>query len=97
MTSTNAHDDNIMLVINYIDKHYIFYNINTDNILLERFPMSHDYSIKEIAFRRIDPWVFEEQIVKIFSIETSMVKEIIKKIIFRNINSLLDKQLQFDL
>ncbi len=84
-----------MLVKNYIDKHYVIYRVHADRVNEKRFPLAHDFSIKEKESEyRVDLWKVEGDICKIFGVETTIITQAIRELILEDIDSKLDKQTQ---
>lgn len=97
MNSTNSELDktNVMLVKNYIDKHYVIYRIHADRYNEKRFPLSHDFSIKEKeSDYKVDLWHVESDICKIFGVERTIIIHAIKELIFEEINKKLETQIK---
>lgn len=99
MNSTNPDDEcNVMLVKNYIDKHYVLYRIHGDRVLEKHFPLAHDFSIKEKESEySVDLWRVEETLSKIFGVEKPIITRAFKELIIERLNKMLGNQIQIDL
>ena len=98
MNSNNSEIDktNVMLVKNYIDRHYVMYRVQADKVNEKRFPMAHDFSIKEKkSDHKVDLWDIESDICKIFGVEKTIITQVIREIILDEINKKLETQIKF--
>jgi hypothetical protein len=97
MNLVNTKEDicNVMLVKNYIDKHYIIYRIYADRALEKRFPLSHDFSIKEIeSEKKVDLWDVERQLQVIFGVEVLIIRQAFKEVVMKQIEKNFEKQIK---
>jgi hypothetical protein len=97
MNLINTEEDitNVMLVKEYIDKHYAIFRIYADRATQKRFPLAHDFSVKNLETeKREDLWVVEDLLKKIFSVETIIIRQAFKEIVLREIEKNSGKQIK---
>jgi hypothetical protein len=86
---------NVMLVKDYIDKHYIIYRIYADRVMEKRFPLSHDFSIREIeSEKQVDLWSVERQLLVIFGVEAIITRQAFKEVVMKQIEKDFEKQIK---
>jgi len=97
MNLVNTKEDicNVMLVKNYIDKHYIVYRIYADRATEKRFPLAHDFSIKEVeSEKQVDLWSVEQQLCLIFGVESKIIMYAFKEVVMKQIEKDFEKQIK---
>ena len=99
MNLSNPEDKcSVMLVKNYIDKHYVLYKIHGDRVSEKCFPLAHDFSIKEKESEyTVDLWRVEDTLTKIFGVEKPIITRAFKELIIERINKMLSNQSQIEL
>lgn len=86
---------NITLVKDYIDQHYVIYRIHADRAREKRFPLAHDFSIRNILTEKNeDLWGIENQIKLIFGVETITIREAFREIVYRELDKQFEKQIK---
>ena len=97
MNLINTQEDicNVMLVKKYIDKHYIIWRIHAERATEKRFPLAHDFSIKERESEyKVDLWNVENDLRKIFGVETVIIRQAFKELILTEIEKNFEKQIK---
>lgn len=97
MNLVNTEEDicNVMLVKNYIDKHYVVYRIYADRATEKRFPLAHDFSIKEVeSEEQVDLWSVERQLCLIFGVESKIIMQAFKEVVMKQIEKDFEKQIK---
>jgi hypothetical protein len=97
MNLVNTEEDifNVMLVKKYIDKHYVVYRIYADRAKEKRFPLAHDFSIKEIeSDKNTDLWGVELRLRKIFCVDFKIINQAFKEVVMLQIEKDFEKQIK---
>jgi hypothetical protein len=97
MNLVNTKEDicNVMLVKNYIDKHYVIYRIYADRAMEKRFPLAHDFSIREIeSEKKIDLWSVERELCTIFGVEVIIIRQALKEVVMNQIEKNFEQQIK---
>jgi hypothetical protein len=86
---------NITLVRDYIDQHYTIHRIHADRAREKRFPLAHDFSIRNVETEKTeDLWHVENQILLIFSVEAVLIRQAFKEIVYRELEKQFEKQIK---
>lgn len=97
MNLLNTEEDiyNVMLVKQYIDKHYVVFRIYADRAMEKRFPLAHDFSIREIeSEKQVDLWSVERELCTIFGVEAIITRQAFKEVVMNQIEKNFEKQIK---